>query len=779
MRGKVDQRLERRRSKAKPYKRPYGGKVLQRLFEYLDQRSATMSAEAVATLGVPQSVQRALGFVDSKPPRSKAARGAKSGKKSPRARAKKSSRARTQGGAKRYAAAIAKVAAALAPQHAAAAPGAPAGWQPLGPTAIPNGQTYGTNKIGVIGRVSSIAVDPSNSSHLLLGAAGGGIWESTDTGATWAARTDQMPSNAIGAIAFDPTDPRRVYAGSGEGNFYFNLGAGVYGSTDGGTTWSVLAQSPFVGWGFFELVVDPKDPSILYAATIDPSGKSGGFYRSANGGTTWLLKRAGICWSISVHPNGGTVELLVAFEDGLFVSSDTGNSFQPVALPTKPSGPWKRLSVARVASAPDVAYLFGAIETAPYLWRRSAGNWTRITSLPPVDRDRPWTGQAAYDWYVAAAPDNEAQIYLGAIDLYRGTLSGSTWRFKDISTQGANSIHPDQHCLAFSPDDPKVIYAGSDGGLFRSPDRGATWAPLNSGLAISEIEYIAADPNTSQWLMTGTQDNGTVRFTGSAVWDQIAEGDGGDCGVNPANPNEVYHSFYCDPQTGLLGFESSTNKGKTWSPRDVNIESAMFYPPVEVSGSTVAIGATAVFLSRDKAVHWDKKKLGFPSNDWTTAMDLIDPNTLVVGTYYGRCARLDWSAAGWKVTALTSPTQRYISGLRVGPTNTQRVWVTIQQMPENAAAMVYRSDDGGKSWNACRNGLPALPMNAVAIDPADANRAWVAADLGVYETRDGGANWTSVSGGLPNVMAADLLYHAKARKLICGTRNRGTWALNV
>jgi photosystem II stability/assembly factor-like uncharacterized protein len=770
MRGKVDLRLERRRSKAKPYKRPYGGKVLQRLFGYLDQRSVVMSAEAVATLGVPQSVQRALGFVD-KPQRAKAARGAKPGKKTPRAR--------VSGAAKRYAAAIAKAAAALAPQHAAAAgPGAPAGWQSLGPTAIPNGQTYGTNKIGVIGRVSSIAVDPSNPRHLLLGAAGGGIWESTDTAATWTARTDQMPSNAIGALAFDPTDPRKVYAGSGEGNFYFNLGAGVYGSTDGGTSWSILASSPFVGYGFFDLVVDPKNPSILYAATIDSSGQSGGFYRSANGGRSWSLKRTGICWSISIHPNGGTVELLAAFADGLFVSSDTGNSFQPVALPAKPAGTWTRLSVARVASAPDIAYLFGAIKTAPYLWRRAAGKWARITSLPKVDPKNPWTGQAQYDWYVAAAPDNAAQLYLGAIDLYQGTLSGSTWRFKDISTQGANSIHPDQHCLAFSPDNANVMYAGSDGGLFRSPDRGATWVPLNRGLAITEIEYVAADPNTSQWLMAGTQDNGTVRFTGSPVWDQIAEGDGGECGVNPTNPNEVYHSFYCDPETGVLGFESSTDKGQTWSYQDLAIESAIFYPPVEVSGSTIAVGAKAAFLSRDEAAHWEKVPLGFPSDDWATAMHLINPNTLFLGTYYGRCARLDWSAAGWKVAALSSPTQRYISSLRVDPTNDQRVWVTIQQMQANAA-MVYRSDDGGRSWTPCRNGLPALPMNAVAIDPADANRAWVAADLGVYETRDSGASWTSVSGGLPNAMAADVHYHAKDRKLICGTRNRGTWALSV
>src|SRR5262249_23140154 len=151
-------------------------------------------------------------------------------------------------------------------------------WQFIGPYAIPNGQTYGTNLIAVIGRVSSIAVDPSDPKHILLGAAAGGVWETDDTGATWAPRTDQTPSLAIGAIAFDSKAPKTVYAGSGEGNSeYAVLGAGVYKSTNGGSNWSVLTAAPFVGVGFYDLVVDPKHPKILYAGTIDRNGQRGGF----------------------------------------------------------------------------------------------------------------------------------------------------------------------------------------------------------------------------------------------------------------------------------------------------------------------------------------------------------------------------------------------------------------------------------------------------------------------------------------------------------------------
>ena len=146
-----------------------------------------------------------------------------------------------------------------------AAPGAPLLWKPLGPSNIPNGQTYGSNRVDVIGRVASIAIDPTKPTHVLCGAGGGGIWETADGGATWAPRTEKMPSLAIGAIAFDPSNPKTVYAGSGEGNFYFNLGAGAYKSTDGGKTWKVLASAPFVGAGFFDRVLEALGESSTLA----------------------------------------------------------------------------------------------------------------------------------------------------------------------------------------------------------------------------------------------------------------------------------------------------------------------------------------------------------------------------------------------------------------------------------------------------------------------------------------------------------------------------------
>jgi photosystem II stability/assembly factor-like uncharacterized protein len=368
-------------------------------------------------------------------------------------------------------------------------------------------------------------------------------------------------------------------------------------------------------------------------------------------------------------------------------------------------------------------------------------------------------------------------VFIGAIDTFRGTLGGATWQWKNVSTQGANSIHPDQHCLTFAPNNANVVYAGNDGGLYRSADNGATWKALNKGLGICEIEYLGSDPNTWQWLIAGTQDNGTISYTGSTVWNHAADGDGGDCGVNQLNPNVVYHSFYD------ASLERSANKGASWTDLDpppfsafVNPPTSLFYPPVEVSGLTVAIGAKSLVVTRSGAGPWTTIPLGLPSGDLPSAMREIDANTLLVGTTKGRILKMTWNGTSWAKTQLASPAPRYVSCIAVDPSNPQRFWVTISQV---GGGRVYRSDDAGGSWVNLTAGLPNIAMNAVVVDPANFKRVWIAADVGVYQTLDLGATWAPFSNGLPNAMAVDLLFHKQDRMLICATRNRGAWVMPV
>ena len=282
------------RAKAGPVmvERPPGGKALLRMLQLLGNAGYEDTAVATVNLAVDPSQQRtlrdrgsALVAIPAQVGRSNATK--KTAKKTAKKATKKSSTADVSatGIAEEVANAYIEAAEQLGPPTATGPQ-----WRSLGPWTVPNGQTYGASRVNVSGRVSSIAVDPSNAAHVLVGAANGGVWQSFDRGTSWAPRTDYAATTAIGAVAFDPTTPSKVYAGLGEGNWWWWLGAGILRSTDGGTTWSTLCTTPFVGQGFYDLVVDPENGNRLYAAT------TGGLYVSttvARAGPDARRQRAG------------------------------------------------------------------------------------------------------------------------------------------------------------------------------------------------------------------------------------------------------------------------------------------------------------------------------------------------------------------------------------------------------------------------------------------------------------------------------------------------------
>jgi hypothetical protein len=148
------------------------------------------------------------------------------------------------------------------------------------------------------------------------------------------------------------------------------------------------------------------------------------------------------------------------------------------------------------------------------------------------------------------------------------------------------------------------------------------------------------------------------------------------------------------------------------------------------------------------------------------------------GTREGRIFRTQWNGSSWTaLTALTTPrASAYVSDLFVDPNNLSRMWATYRTI---GGGTVFRSDDGGASWLDQSSGLPRLPIKAIAIDPTNNDRIWVAADLGVYQSLDGGATWADFSNGLPHMVVGDILFHPSARLLRAGTRNRGIWEISV
>lgn len=299
----------------------------------------------------------------------------------------------------------------------------------------------------------------------------------------------------------------------------------------------------------------------------------------------------------------------------------------------------------------------------------------------------------------------------------------------------------------------------------------------NNGLVISEFEYIAHNVGSSRWLIGGTQDNGTERWTGSSAWEHVADGDGGYVAVNHDNPLTVFHTYFnMSPDRSMTGGGFGS---WTYIPPPVPAgEGSLFYPPMrctDSNGTTVAIGGGALYVSRSNGSPWTR--IAFPSAATASAICVPDADRVYVGVTDGRVFRTTWNGVAWSaLTALTTPRAASVSDILVSTSNLNRIWVTYSTI---GGGRVYRSDDAGAHWTDCSAGLPNLPVNAIETDSRNANRVWVAMDRGVSQSFDAGAHWADFSNGLPNCYVGDLYFHPHAWVLRAGTRNRGVWEIPV
>ncbi len=664
----------------------------------------------------------------------------------------------------------------LAPGIAAAV-GLPV-WRELGPRLIPRGQTYGrggNNQPPVSGRCSGVIVDRADRNKLTLCTAGGGLWRSEDGGHTWRPLTDQMPTTAMGAIAAAPGSPNILYAGTGEGDIRSPLGVGLLRSIDAGTTWEHVPAPALTGTGIYDITVDPTDSLHVWVAAV------AGLFESRDGGKTWRALRAGLTWHVAINPTQPN-EILVAADIGLLRSTNGGGSWASVALPGAPVGTrFQRLEVCHAPSDPGIVYVAGAVGRGALFWRRGGAGGAFVAESGPPRLD---VTQAWYDWALAVSPVDPNLVIWGAIELFRGRRAGAGgWTWDNISSRtSGDSIHPDIHDVRFDPTAPTTLYCCNDGGLFRSPDNGTKWESLNPGLAITEFEFLAQLESEDHWLVGGTQDNGTLALNAAPRWDQIALGDGGDCGASEESGGVVFHSYYG------IWIERAAARGAQafrWidvSPPAPDDYDALFYPPMDVRDRLVTKAGKTVFVSADLGSNWAEVPLptsGASDPDLVSALSIIDANTIFVGTMRGALYRMAKSAGGWAnavVTALKGPRAGYVSDIVVVGTTAKVIWVSYSSF---GAGHVFRSGTGGKTWVDRSGKLPDIPENALIVDPKNTRRVFLATDHGVYRSQDTGKSWVDFSNGLPNAVVGDLILHERRRVLRAGTRNRGCWEVDI
>jgi hypothetical protein len=711
--------------------------------------------------------------------------------------------------------------------YAAAQPLASASWSLIGPqptTPLTTFTFYGAPTVS--GRVTALAVDPTNASIVYLGAADGGVWKTTNGGSTWTPLTDTQPSLSVGSIAIDPSNHNTIYIGTGEENYaagafigdsYF--GAGILKSTDGGSTWT-QDSGPFVGpfgpnnldGGAFigALAVSPANSQVLLAAVATTSTTHGsGIYRSADGGNTWTLVQGGEPGTAVIFDptNGNTAyAALGAYagdlaNNGIYKSTDggqtwvkvlgeTANVIGRVALAIAPSST-ATLYAAIGNAANNSSSLLGLIKTTD-----GFTTFTTLTNTP--DFCNP---QCNYDIVVAVAPDNANVVYAGGVNqgtdhtVIRSLDGGTSWSVISVGANGG-IVHTDTHAMAFSADS-STFYVGSDGGAWSTTNVASapvSWTGLNSSLAITQFYHLSIHPTNVSMGFGGAQDNSIQKYAGSLTWTEVGLcGDGGYTAIDFTTPATVYETGAS--KTGrLICLQKSTSSGNPGTFADastgININDSMsFIPPLVIDpshSSTLYVGTNRIYQTTNGAGTWtaiSPTLTGTTGGSLTTiAVAPSNSNTVYAGSDDGFVAVSTNVSAGTSSTwSHTSTVARSVTYIAVDPATSTTAYVTYSGFSGflDALGHVFKTTDGGVTFTDISGNLPNIPVNAIVVDPDIANTLYIATDIGVFVTSNGGTTWSTLATGLPNVAVLALAFDHTTRTLRAGTHGRSVWDLSL
>jgi photosystem II stability/assembly factor-like uncharacterized protein len=676
-------------------------------------------------------------------------------------------------------------------------PATPGGsnWIELGPTAVPKGQTYGGARVLVSGRVTEIVQHPTDPLTIYFAAARGGVWKSQDGGVTWKPKSDNAQSLAVGALAISRTNPQVLYAGTGEGDiYYYRLlyplssinaayeGSGVLKTADGGATWTQQGAAQFTGACFYKMAVDPTNENVAFGAT------NLGLYRTTDGGATWA-KLTGLpavtstvvaCCDVVVHPTNHNVAYCAFWADGVYKTTNA-----TVGTPTWtkvaggfPSASLGRISLAVSPTSPSNVYALIANSGDSFLGLYASADDGSTWSLALGSG----SGVQVYGAYTSnlfvdiSTPD---VVYISGVGVYKAVRSGASWSATNV---GAN-IHPDNHAFAGHPTNHLVIYAGSDGGIFKSGDGGATWDDqINEGMNIMQFEFLGQHPTSDAVAVAGTQDNGTQMFRNHPAFYHSADGDGGQAGIDASDPRNVIHTYYGNSP------ERSTQGGGfgTYSGISVGIAGGgLFYPPFaydDTNSQNIAFGTDRVNLDAAQGTGGWPTKVTLPgiSGD-VSAIHYVNSSLIYAATSSGQVYRLVKSG-GWTATLISAAPlpSRWVWDVSAVPGSPNTVVVVMAGF---GTPHVWRGTMSGATFawanisGTAPDAVPDVPVNALVIDPMNATHYYVGTDIGVFRTTNAGAAWQLFSDGLPNTAVYDLrlLSGTTPRLLRAATHGRGLW----
>ncbi|MEV4813158.1 WD40/YVTN/BNR-like repeat-containing protein [Micromonospora avicenniae] len=666
---------------------------------------------------------------------------------------------------------------------------------------------FGPSNIG--GRVVDIAVDPQVPDQVFIAAASGGVWRSSDAGATFETAWPDGWTQSMGAVAM--TSGGVLLAGTGEaqpggGSITFG-GDGIYRSTDRGKTWRHVGLKD--SHAIARFAIDPGNENRIFAAAAGnlfvPGGERG-VYLSEDGGQTWRRALA------PPNPTTGATEVVIdpsnprrvyaAMWDhlrephqrtyggpgsSLWRSDDGGRNWQRMTngLPTDADqGRW---GLALAPNDPQRLYAYVGTALGPFraFFRSDDGgdSWTQT----PVTAGQ--ASQSTFSWWFGKLfvdPSDADHVFLTGVNLMRSTNGAQSF-------SSVGGVHADQHTMRWDPKVPGRVYLGNDGGFYRSQANGAsgwvksTYEPYTQFYTVDVAE---TDPVLK---VGGAQDNGCNRgYTGvGGPWSAIGCGDGLQVIIHPEQSNIVfgcsqYGSCYRSENSGAaprqnIGAGQTTSDRRNWltplqfDPSDPNV---MYYAGNIVNRSTDN-GRTWTPISPDLTGGGPNDPSGYPWGTVTTiAAAPTDGNKLYVGTDDGRLWWTDDLGGTWHRVDPGQLPGTWVTRVAVHPTDKNIAYATFSGFrsgSDRAHVMITR--DGGRTWGDIGRGLPDAPVNFIA--PTADGLLLVGTDVGVFMSAWNGGEWAALGTNLPQTAVMYLRYHEDSRQLTSATFGRGVYDLTV
>jgi len=646
------------------------------------------------------------------------------------------------------------------------------------------------------GRLRAIIIHPTQHSIMWVGAVGGGIWKTTNGGASWTPQDDFMAAIGVNSMAIDKTNPDVLYAGTGEGFFNtgipgssnnaFKRGAGIFKTFDGGLTWNQLLSTNSVDFHFVNrIAISPVNPNHLLVAT------NTGIFRSLNAGGFWTMVSAGKTYDVRFHPTDGALAVSGRSDGKPQFSVDSGASWTNA---TGTAG--ARVEVAYARSSPNIVYAAISSGGRIKVWQSTNGgqSYALKTSGSGIGT------YVNYNSVLWVDPTLPSRLVIGGVELYRSVDSGVNLN------NTFNSIHPDHHVIvehpAFNGSNNRVVFFGHDGGISRTNDvTGGSSVDLNNNLGVTQ--FYGGAMNANGRMIAGAQDNGTQLYTGNVQgWQHVLGGDGINCESDQTDPNY----FYAGYQHGALqrssdggqnffsGIEPPGGGGDDYNfvthfILDPNLQTRMFVAGRRIyRANNVKTGSPNWIMIKDVI---GPDSADPPARDHFEAVPLLNGATVAVAegnpdivwvgynngqvwkTANGTSNTPTWTRVDENTSALPD---RFVSDIMIDRTNHNRVYVSFMGWTSDN---VWRTTNAGNNWEQITgtgvHAIPSAPVGAFAVHRTKPGWLYAGTDIGLFTSSDDGASWTTYTDGPGTVPMAEMLWHDD-NTLVAITHGRGVFS---